>query len=492
MSVWKWLVLLLMASAPALAAAKKPIVEFNISVDGARLLIDGKVRLAEAGRRERLPITEGTHTVRVEHEGFAPIEQTFDVDADSPGPLVVRLTFAPGKNAPAKAAEPEPAAEKEPTAPKAVPAPKTAALPKPTTPLKTPKEPAEPGSTKPSKVASGKPLPPAKPKPFPPQKPSVAPVPFAASSISSTPSSPGALPSLSMPLLPPPSAPRDRTPPIVVAVVDYSGFESDARVAVVMSDSIAAEIRKYDRVTAIGSKDIRKVLSKEQVFALGDCQTDRCRAVIMASMGVDEILISELKEDKENEKVVMRRVAVPGGATVAVASKVIDTAPLAAFDAIGPDIQTLYGDYPLRPGKTVGVTRPLVLARLRPAPPLPTSVFISTASVGVAARLVVGVLALEYSTAQTQYRNYVNHSDQSPVLGATVNSMAARVQTDATVTNAMLIAGGALTLASVVEIFFTDWKGIAQQVAPPVMQDASPDEPVSFHFAPTGVQVSWR
>ncbi len=492
MRVWKWLALLVFLLAPGAAWAKKPIVEFDISVDGARLLIDGKVKLPSAGRKERFPIPEGTHTVRVEREGYTIFEQTFDVDADA-APAVIHAILKPGPGArpsdvPKKPREPrkpkekkdkkeknndeeEQEAQKEPP-PRPEPRPPDESLP--AAPEAKPESPARPEK---DVVTFGEPPPPTTHAPQQSQYQSNAPI-ITAPKLPPPP-----------PYVPPPT--REKNPPVTVAVMEYAGFDLDARVSIAVSDAVAAEIRKRDRVTAIGARDYHKLLSRQQLDDFLACSDYKCQAAIGVSLGVDEIVLPELKQDDSGLHLLMRRLDVATVSEIGSASAVVKGIGLAVVTGIGPDVEKLYADYALRPGMKSGMEPDAIRNRLRPPPPLPPAAFITTATFAGAALLVGLGTGLDFTFAQAEYTNLASHTHEQPVSAATLKTLGSRVQTEAAITNAALISGGVLAVASVVELALTDWKGVSRQVAAPVLQDPGLD-PVSLRLTPGGLMVSWR
>jgi hypothetical protein len=124
---------------------------------------------------------------------------------------------------------------------------------------------------------------------------------------------------------------------------------------------------------------------------------------------------------------------------------------------VGPSVEALFPDRPLRAGKTRGVEREVV-RRLNP-PPLPRWVFVATSAAAVGSLGGAGVFHYLGGQARSQYDGLVARSLREPIPAADVVEQADRVRSAERTRNALLLAGLGLGVAAGVEAFFTDWRG---------------------------------
>ena len=134
----------------------------------------------------------------------------------------------------------------------------------------------------------------------------------------------------------------------------------------------------------------------------------------------------------------------------------------ALLGAIGPSVETLFTEYPLRPGFKRGVS-PELAKRLNP-PPLPTWVFWTTAGVALGAGVLSGGAALMAREKHESYNDTIRGSE--PPSDSISNTVLRAKQEEAEIwdsaTLGLLISAGILVVGASLEAIFTDWYGYGE------------------------------
>jgi hypothetical protein len=253
----------------------------------------------------------------------------------------------------------------------------------------------------------------------------------------------------------------------------------DPKVAGVVYDALLAEVRKLDRISAISMAEIGEMLSVEQKRQLLGCDQESCLAEIAGAMGVDDLVTSDISTLGDSRMFTIRRIDMVHAAVKGSVTKRLKAGNgEELLSAIGPALEELYPEYPLRAGRQRGVA-PAVEARLNP-PPLPKPVFFSAAGATVAALLVGGYFGLAEHDAQVQHDLLLNHS----VSGIDLQQSSNTVKSRATAANIAFGVGGGLAVATGVIALFTDWHGYAN----------SPhnDEKMALRVVPNGLMLTWK
>ena len=258
-------------------------------------------------------------------------------------------------------------------------------------------------------------------------------------------------------LAPSTAARPGRSQAVRVAVYDFESQAISPNVASVASASLLAEVRKLQGVSAIGMSEIRDMLSHEAEKQMLGCEgTESCLAEIAGALGVDELVSGKLTRADTGQLFVLRRLdqrraRIAGSVT----QNLVAGSGEEVLAAIGPAVEKLYPDYPLRAGTERGVAKALAL-RLSP-PPLPTWSFwgvSGAAVVAVGAGTVLGLLARD---AQREYDNLGTQAQSATIDGASLNSVGSRAKSRALQANIAFGTAGALVLTAAVMSFFTDW-----------------------------------
>ncbi len=227
----------------------------------------------------------------------------------------------------------------------------------------------------------------------------------------------------------------------------------------VISDSLLAEVRKLEGISAIGMEEIYEMLQHEQTRQVMGCEADdACLAEIAGALGVDELITGRLSEEADGRVMVIRRINQRRAEVVKTVNKRLKIGNGEEFLlAIGPGIEELYAGRENRPGTKRGVPKK-VLLRLNP-PPIDATVTWSTIAVGAAALALGGTFAY---LGSEQARDYETGAGLEPgrVAPDTFRDLQSSGERNLMIGNVGLIAGGVVALTSAIMSFFTDWDDV--------------------------------
>jgi hypothetical protein len=231
------------------------------------------------------------------------------------------------------------------------------------------------------------------------------------------------------------------------------------RQLVLVEQALLTEVRKLEGVSAIGMGEIREMLSFEFHRRMLGCQADEaCLAEISGALGTDEMLNAAVVVESKTATLDLKRINMRAAKVTAADQRRLTRANgEELLGAIGPAVQHLFPDRPLRPGRTRGVDKEVAL-RLNP-PPLPRWPFFATAGAAAAALAAAGTFGYLANDSRSQYRSLAQRSLTEPVSGNQLQSLQTTTSQRARTANLLLLTGGVLGLAAGVEAFFTDWHG---------------------------------
>jgi len=228
----------------------------------------------------------------------------------------------------------------------------------------------------------------------------------------------------------------------------------------VVSDALLAEVRKLQGVSAIGTDEIKDMLSHEANKQMLGCETDEsCLAEIGGALGVDDLVTGKLSRVGDNHVLLIRRIDQRRAQVVAVVNRRLKAESGQEFLlAVGPAIEELFSDRPLREGASRGVGREEAL-RLDP-PPVPTWGFYTLAGATVAAVAAGTVFGLLARNEQNRFNDLLSQP-QPEGLAVVARQNAANDR--ALMANISYgVAGGLAITSAVIGVFFTDWWGYGE------------------------------
>ncbi len=257
---------------------------------------------------------------------------------------------------------------------------------------------------------------------------------------------------------------------IRVAVYEITGSDVDKKHLALITDSIIAEIRKLEKVSAIGMNEIQALLTMEQSKQMMGCSDESCLLEIASALGADFIILGSLGKVGEESVFSLKRVDMrTGKAEHTFTKRMKGGAGEELLDSVGKAVETIFPDRSLRPGMSRGVP-PEIVARWNP-PPLKQWVFYTSAGATLAALALGGVFW------GLQYDQYVKYKDaqsgeSNVVSGSKLKDIENKYNKYSIAKWSCIGAAGGLAIATGVIALFTDWKGDVT-VAPTVNQSGA-------------------
>lgn len=250
---------------------------------------------------------------------------------------------------------------------------------------------------------------------------------------------------------------------IRVAVNDFSVADVDERIAQVVAESLVFELRKLERTNVISFEEVRQMLNLEAEKQSMGCTSDEsCLAQIADALGVDYLVTGTLAHVGDTHVFGLRLLDQSAAAAERTVNKVLPADNGVEFlGEIGPAVETLFPDVPLRPGQTRGISAEQA-RRLTP-PPLSPWLLASTAGAGSALLLGSGVAALFQLSYQADYRAIATRSKENVESGAALVSAGNNAVTAEYVGWGLLGAGVVVTGLAVAMFPLTDFDDLGGQ-----------------------------
>ena len=245
---------------------------------------------------------------------------------------------------------------------------------------------------------------------------------------------------------------------VAVYELELQGVEKN--IGTVVTDSLLAEIRKLEGVSAIGMDEIKDMLSHEANKQILGCEADdSCLAEIAGALGVDDLITGALSKVGDQHVILVRRIDQRGAQVVGVFDKRLKAESGQEFLlSVGPAVEELFPDRNVRVGLSRGVAKEVAL-RLDP-PPLPTGAFWGVAGSAAAALAAGGVFGILAETEASSYRTLLT---QNPVEGSILMGHYRNAVFNSTAANVSWAVSGALAIGAGVMFLFTDWEGYGDQ-----------------------------
>ena len=264
-------------------------------------------------------------------------------------------------------------------------------------------------------------------------------------------------------------------PPPVLAVKPKSALrlampdvkvtgELPPRQAALLESALLAEVRKLEGVSAIGMSEIRQMLSFEYQRQMLGCAADEaCLAEIGGALGTDEMLHPQVIVEGKTATFSLHRISMRAARITGSHTKRLERAGgEELLGDVGPAVQEVFPERPLRAGATRGVAKAMAL-RLNP-PPLPRWPFYATASAALAAAAGGAVMGYLSKDAEDQWKSLSQRSLVEPIPGAQLKELERSAESRARAANVLLVAAGGLAVAAGVEALFTDWHGYGAEL----------------------------
>jgi hypothetical protein len=246
-----------------------------------------------------------------------------------------------------------------------------------------------------------------------------------------------------------------------VAVYDLKMQGVEPTIGSVVTDSLLGELRKLRGVSAIGLDEVREMLAFESAKDQLGCDDVTCLAEIGGALGADDLITGSLSKVGEGHVMTIRRVDQRQAKVAGTYNQRLEAGKGDEFLlSVGPAIEQLFPEQPLRPGAKRGVPEEVAL-RLHP-PPLPTWSVYSVGGGALAALAAGGAFALLTRSSQSSYNDYAALGKTQEIQGSRLKQLGNDVTNNAFRANALFITGGALALSAGIMSLFTDWHGYRQ------------------------------
>ncbi|MDP2344233.1 MAG: PEGA domain-containing protein [Deltaproteobacteria bacterium] len=243
-----------------------------------------------------------------------------------------------------------------------------------------------------------------------------------------------------------------------VAVYHVDGAGIEARQAQVVTEALLLELRKLSGVSVIGLEEVKAMLDFEaNRQALGCTGDSECLSEIADALGADAVVTGTATVVGDGSVFGLKRLDPKSAQARQVTKRLERAGGEELLAAIGPAVEELFPEHPLKAGQVRGVAPEMAL-RINP-PPLPQWAFwTTTATAGALAAATAGAGGVNlYSRAR--------YSDQGAVDVA--NGKDLKDTQDVIVASAygFWVGVGVTTIvgaAAGVESLFVDWRGYAE------------------------------
>ena len=248
-----------------------------------------------------------------------------------------------------------------------------------------------------------------------------------------------------------------KQPTLRLAVYELKSQPGDERLAELATDAVVVELRKLQRVSVVSMDEVRAMLDLESQKQLLGCGDDSCVAEIADSLGVDGVIIGSIAHLEAQTVFGLRRIDQRDAKTVGqVTERLTSENGEEVLAAVGPFVQKLFPEFPLRAGAVRGVS-PEIALLLNP-PPLPKPVFYvvagAAAVTGLAAVGAAAVNSVLIGQVTAQQKTALNQ----PVDGASFVDLRAASDGWATAAVVLAASAGVLAVSAGGVALFTDWR----------------------------------
>jgi hypothetical protein len=178
-----------------------------------------------------------------------------------------------------------------------------------------------------------------------------------------------------------------------LALYDIEVEGVEPRYGKVVTDALASELRKLEKTSVVAMDEVRAMLDHEAQKQLLGCSDESCLAEIADSLGVDGLVIGKLLKIGDQHVMAVKRIDQRNAQATGFSQNLTPADGEEFLAVVGPCVEQLFPEVPLRPGAVRGVS-PELAVRLNP-PPFDPWVFWSTlGSTGAAALVTAGAASL--------------------------------------------------------------------------------------------------
>lgn len=260
------------------------------------------------------------------------------------------------------------------------------------------------------------------------------------------------------PVAPPPSSTPSgmRVPRIAVYEITTSGLPH--QLGPILTESLVAELRKLEGLSVIGMDEVRAMLDIEAQKQLVGCTDESCLADIAAALGVDIVVVGSAASVGEGNVFGLKRIDQREAKVVGQVNQRLERANGEEFLAVvGPSVEVLFPEAPLKAGRTRGVA-PQLAVRLNP-PPLDPWVFWTSASATGLALAVSGTASVVWAVSEQDLAAF---AEKRVIDGGEFIKARDRADSLFALAATTWVVGAAFAAASGALVGFVDWAGYRQ------------------------------
>lgn len=250
-----------------------------------------------------------------------------------------------------------------------------------------------------------------------------------------------------------------------VALTDLSVQGVDPRTMTVFRESLLVEMRKLQRVSVLGTDEVRAMLDFEAQKQLAGCaEGNSCLAELADALGADAVIVGGVVNLGDETVVTLKRVDQQSAAVSQQLSKRLQAGDGEELLAVVGDIvAALFPEVPLRAGEVRGVSDEIAV-RLHP-PPLPPWAFWTTLGASGALASSTLVSATWWAASQQGFRDAADQARKQATPGLTVKEREDTLIAAETTTWAL--AGATLVgiVATGLVVPFVDWENAGASTA---------------------------
>ena len=214
-------------------------------------------------------------------------------------------------------------------------------------------------------------------------------------------------------------ADEDTKRPLRIAVYELTAVDVEPRVAKLFGDSLLAELRKLQRVSVVSGDEIRALIDLEAQRQLAGCDEGSCLAEIAEALGADVLVIGGFARVNGIVALTLKRINTQTAEVVAnYTQQLVDAGGEELLAAVGPAVERLFAEVPLRAGETRGVAPELAL-RLRP-PPVPVPLFVTSSALAAVGLAATGAAGFLWAKADGDLRQSAATAKEQLLAGAVI------------------------------------------------------------------------
>jgi TolB-like protein len=265
-----------------------------------------------------------------------------------------------------------------------------------------------------------------------------------------------------------------------MAVLPLADRGVGKELADLLSETVAQEAHKLDGPRVIGMNEVKAVLGLEAQKQMLGCAESQCMAEIAGALGVDKILTGWVGKVGESWLLNLKVVNVRTTAVEAQSSERVTGGRGEEYlDLVGPMVEKLFPEVPVKPGQVRGVAPTLRAKASSERPANRTFAWVTggTAVATLAAGLGFGLAA---RSAQDEYDSLTKKALSEPVAWSRIQTASDSAKSRAQIANVLYIGGGALGVTSVVLFAFSG----GGSAAPPKPGDSAPAVKPTVLFIP--------